>query len=467
MPNQACFLVVAGGFFVVLASGSPAPAAADSHSLASDAVEPATLSPSPDGARQVESSVQPGGEEPGSGGVPRWEALGSPDGAPPEESGPGAVAITMPDGPFPDEPRLAGEPRLRPEATAAAPSAAPGPAAPPYTVVVTPQVEAFIERFTGSRRDVVSLWISRSSQYLGMIREVFRKHGLPEDLAFVAMIESGFNPLAVSRAGAKGLWQFMAGTARRYGLRVDQWVDERYDPEKSTRAAAAYLKDLYEMFGSWTLAKAAYNAGELKIVQAIRAVGSSDFWTLARSRFLKQETKEFVPAIHAATVIGRDPARFGFEATEPRPVAADTVAVPPSTPLRTLSETAGIPLDVLRSLNPVLVRGVTPPGAPYELRVPAGSRDEVLAALAPRPARTATRGKTGGAAVARGAAGREIHVVRPRETVTSIARLYGVSVKDVLRWNRLDEDDLIRPGDRLRVAEARLTAERPSAHGVR
>src|SRR5262245_37835127 len=204
------------------------------------------------------------------------------------------------------------------------------------------QVRYFVHRFTTSRRDVVGLWVRRSGHYLGMIFDVFRAKGLPEDLAFTAMIESGFNPVAVSRAGAKGLWQFMAATARRYGLRVDQWVDERLDPEKSTVAAAAYLRDLYSQFGSWHLAQAAYNAGESTVTKAIQATGSNDFWTLARSRFLKRETKEFVPQIQAATVIGRDPARFGFEAGEVREHAVERVVVPASTDLRRLSAVSGI-----------------------------------------------------------------------------------------------------------------------------
>ena len=150
-----------------------------------------------------------------------------------------------------------------------------------------------------------------------MIRETLKRHGLPEDLAFTAMIESGFNPVATSRAGARGLWQFMAATAKRYGLRVDQWVDERLDPEKSTVAAAAYLRDLYNLFGSWFLAQAAYNAGEGAIARAIRATGSNDFWALARTGFLHRETKEFVPQIVAAAQIGREPHRFGFEPVQP------------------------------------------------------------------------------------------------------------------------------------------------------
>src|SRR5207245_7871198 len=168
-------------------------------------------------------------------------------------------------------------------------------------------VKFFFPRFTSSRRDLVRLWLRRSGRYLEMIRGAFRAKGLPEDLAFTAMIESGFDPLAVSRVGAKGLWQFMAPTARLYGLRVDRWVDERLDPEKSTVAAAAYLRDLHVRYGSWELAQAACNAGAVKVDRALRATGSADFWTLARTRFLKRGTKGFVPAIQAAGLIGGAP----------------------------------------------------------------------------------------------------------------------------------------------------------------
>jgi len=319
------------------------------------------------------------------------------------------------------------------------------------TLVLNAEVQYFLDRFTGSRREVVETWMNRSGRYLGMIRETLRGQGLPLDLAFTAMIESGYDPLAVSRAGAKGLWQFMAKTARRYGLRVDQWVDERLDPERSTVAAAAHLRDLYTQFGSWTLAQAAYNAGELTVARAVRATGSSDFWVLNRTKFLRRETKDFVPAIQAATIIGRNPDQYGFEIGEARADEDERVAVPPSTDLRRLASAAGISVQMLRALNPVLVRGVTPPGTTWELRVPAGTRGGVLAALAPRRPVTVARA----AAPRRIASSAEIHVVRPRDTVSTIAKLYGVSVADVLRWNRLGHQDWIRPGDRLRVTDLR------------
>jgi peptidoglycan lytic transglycosylase D len=335
--------------------------------------------------------------------------------------------------------------------------------APTYDVVMNHEVQFFVDRFTTSRRDVVGLWLQRSPQYLGMIRPVFRSKGLPDELAYTAMIESGFNPLAVSRAGAKGLWQFMAGTARLYGLRVDRWVDERLDPEKSTAAAAAYLRDLRVRYGSWHLAQAAYNAGSVTVDRAVRATGSADFWALARTRFLKRETKDFVPAIQAAVVIGRDPGQYGFELGGAVTIPdLERVAVPPRTELRRLSASTGISVQTLRSLNPVLIRGVTPPGATWELRVPAGSRQGVLAALTPRKKVAAMNSGS------RRAAGEvDHHTVRPRDTVSSIAKLYGVSIGNVVRWNHLEDRDSIRPGDRLRVTARSPSVESDGQGGFR
>lgn len=338
-------------------------------------------------------------------------------------------------------------------------------------VAENPEIRFFLDRFTGSRRKVVETWVARSARYLGMMRDVFRRNDLPEELAFVAMVESGFNPLAVSRAGAKGLWQFMAGTARRYGLRVDQWVDERFDPEKSTVAAAAYFRDLYSMFGSWHLAHAAYNAGEMTIVRAIQSVQSNDFWVLARTRFLRPETRDFVPQIEAATLIGRDPSRYGFGTDPVQRAGADIVSVPPSTNLTTLAGGASIPVDVLRGLNPVLVKGFTPPDTRWDLRVPFGAREVVEAALkSPSKAMMAARRPVDRSARVSARAGvhrAEIHVVRPRDTLHSIAKRYGVSVGDVLRWNKLGQRDQIRPGDLLRVTDLRPTADVSGRGGAR
>jgi peptidoglycan lytic transglycosylase D len=328
---------------------------------------------------------------------------------------------------------------------------------PAYPVSINPQVQHFLDRFTGARREVIHLWVGRAGRYLTMIRGVLKSRGLPEELAYTAMIESGFNPLAVSRVGAKGMWQFMAGTARRYGLRVDQWIDERLDPEKSTVAAASYLHDLYTMFGSWALAQAAYNAGEMKVSRAIRATGSSDFWALAQTNHLRTETKQFVPAIHAATLIAKDPGRYGFEFTENGSMAVETVVVPASTELRRLAPKTGITFETLRTLNPVLVRGITPPGNPWHLKVPAGTAADVRSALAPAPKHATVTTPARRSPRPSIASGHVVHVVRPNDTVGAIARKYGVTVADVLRWNSLEEQARIRPGDRLRIADTRTS----------
>lgn len=322
-----------------------------------------------------------------------------------------------------------------------------------YDPAVNQHVKFFVDRFTTIRRDVVGLWFQRSPRYLGMILPVFRSRGLPDELAYTAMIESGFNPRAVSRVGAKGLWQFMAPTARLYGLRVDRWVDERLDPEKSTVAAASYLRDLYARYGSWELAQAAYNAGAVTVDRAVRKTGSTDFWRLARTKLLKRETKDFVPAIHAVVVIGRDPSFYGFETGGATTFPDfDVVTVRAGTDLRKVAARTGIPLQELRALNPTLIRGVTPPGKAWEVRVPSGTRESVMAALTPRKkvVRAASAGH-------RSSGSPEVHIVRPRDTVAAIAKRYGVSVGNVVRWNNLESGDSIRPGDRLRV-----TAQSPS-----
>ena len=200
----------------------------------------------------------------------------------------------------------------------------------------------------------------------------------------------------------------------------------------------------------------------------MRATGSSDFWTLARTNHLRTETKEFVPQIHAATLIGLDPMRYGFEFTEPNPADVEHVTVPPATDLRRLATTSGVTIETLRALNPVLVRAVTPPGASWNLRVPAGSRPAVVAAVtpkrhsAPEPGHVASRSSRVATPPSH-----DFHVVRPQDTVSSIAKKYGVSVGDVLRWNRLQDQARIHPGDRLRIADARPSVERDGQGGFR
>jgi transglycosylase-like protein with SLT domain/LysM domain-containing protein len=333
------------------------------------------------------------------------------------------------------------------------------PAVRAYQMDDNHDVRRFLDQFqTGYRRAVVEKWLVRAGRYLPMLLDVFKQKGLPEELVFTAMIESGFDPLAVSRAGAKGLWQFMAPTARRYGLRVDEWLDERLDPEKATVAAARHFIDLYAVFGSWSLAQAAYNAGERTVMEAIRGMGTSDFWALSRGRWLKDETKNFVPAIQAATLIAREPERYGFVVTPAPPLAYELVTVPRSTNLKLIANRSGIDLAALERLNPELRLHQTPPDGAYRLKVPMGGAAQITALLdrdaAERHVAAAPRDSE--RRVALRAASHTIrpaiHVVKQKETVASIAKRYGVSVASIVSWNDLDDAGRIRPGERLRVA---------------
>jgi hypothetical protein len=330
---------------------------------------------------------------------------------------------------------------------------------PPYEIHDRLEVRQFVDRYqTGYRRAVVERWLIRSGRYLEMIREIFAQRGLPEELIFTAMIESGFDPVAASRVGARGLWQFMAPTARLYGLRVDRWTDERLDPEKSTRAAAAYLKDLFTMYGSWTLAQAAYNGGAVRINRAIQNLKTTDFWQLTRGRHLAEETKNFVAAIQAAVVIAREPERYGFSVTPEPALRYETIRVPEGTKLPRIAADSGIDPVELERLNAELRLGQTPPSEPYALKVPPGGADKVRVVLereaTQRAVAAASRRGSGAVASARRPA-EDVHVVKPQDTVGGIAKRYGVSVAEIRRWNQLSEQAKIFPGDRLRVAMAR------------
>jgi peptidoglycan lytic transglycosylase D len=297
----------------------------------------------------------------------------------------------------------------------------PGIPVPTYPIVVNGLVETLIDYFTARERERFGMWIARSGRYLGMIRRVFRDRGLPEELAYTAMIESGFSARAISRVGAKGLWQFMEATAQRYGLTVNRWLDERLDPVKSTVAAAQYLGDLYRMFGHWFLAQAAYNAGEARVAQAIQRAGTSDFWALTQTRHLPNETKLFVPQILAATVITKAPSRYGFDVATESPLEYDEVIVSRSLDLETVATLAGVPVEEVRQLNPALRAGITPPFGPYNLRLPMGTGGRFSAAIEQAP----------------GVATWVVHRVGRNQSLTDIARLYRVSPQRLADVNQL------------------------------
>ncbi|HEX8242874.1 MAG TPA: lytic transglycosylase domain-containing protein [Longimicrobium sp.] len=255
-------------------------------------------------------------------------------------------------------------------------------------VVRNEAVEHFVNLFTGRRSQVMADYLKRSGRYEGMIRSKLRTAGMPEDLVYLSMIESGFNPNARSHANAVGLWQFMAATARGYGLRVDGYVDERRDPEKSTDAALRYLRDLHEQLGSWYLAAAAYNGGDGRVSRALaaetgskRGKSEADFWRI-RHR-LPRETREYVPLMLAAALVGKEPGKYGLGGVERwMPLQADTVSVPAGTELDVVARAAGVSEREVTRLNPHLVRKMTPPGKKaFAVRIPDGRSDAFVGAF--------------------------------------------------------------------------------------
>ena len=302
-------------------------------------------------------------------------------------------------------------------------------------MVLNDQVVAFVEYLSNQHKELFAAGLDRSGRFVESFQKIFEQAGLPKDLVFMAHVESAFKTNAYSRAKAKGIFQFIAETGRRYGLRIDSWVDERSDPEKSARAAAAYLKDLYGMFGDWYLALAAYNAGEGKIQRSIAQTKKNDFWALASTRSLRAETKNYVPAILAATLIAKDPQKFGFEVHPESPVSTDAVRIDGQTDLRILARIANVDAETLRQMNPQLRRGMTPPGATTDVHVPSGLGEAVAQAYANLP--VAER-----LVLAR-------HQVASGESLGSIAKEYGVTTTAIASANRLGKAAALKPGQQL------------------
>jgi membrane-bound lytic murein transglycosylase D len=307
------------------------------------------------------------------------------------------------------------------------------------------RVQYYLDFFLSTARDRFTIWIGRLNRYEGMIRARFQAYGLPEDLAYLAMIESGYSNTAVSRARAVGMWQFMSFTGRHYGLVVDDWVDERRDPFKATDAAARYLGDLNQQFGSWYLAAAAYNAGAGRISRGLNKLpadpdSASDetFFALAGGRYLKNETRDYVPKLIAAALIAKDPNRYGFDSIPTlMPLAFDEVTVPDMTGLDVLARLADTTTATLMELNPQYFRGVTPPKREVIVRVPRGSGPTLAARYAELPARERVTFVD--------------HVVKRGETLGEIAKRFGVSVSLITSANRGVSATRLRIGQRLTI----------------
>ncbi len=301
----------------------------------------------------------------------------------------------------------------------------------PVTIVVNDRVEKWLTYFQTKGRKDMCRWLSRSSRYRPMIGEILEDCGLPPELFYLAVIESGLNPNAYSRAHAAGMWQFIASRARMYDLRVDWWVDERRDPEKATRAACAYLSDLYEMFGCWELALAGYNSGEGRVMRARKKTPSCpDYWCLD----LPRETENFVPKFMAAALIGSDPEAYGFDSCEPLdPLEYDAIEVEDAFDLELIANATGASYDEIKKMNPALRRWCTPPtdGA-STVYVPQGTGRRCLAALARIPEEDRVTYRR--------------HKVGRGETLSEIARAYGTSVGAISSFNDISNPNRIRAG---------------------
>jgi membrane-bound lytic murein transglycosylase D len=302
------------------------------------------------------------------------------------------------------------------------------------------RVQYYLDFFQGPARDRFSIWLQRMPRYEPMIRAKLKENGLPEDMVYLALIESGFSNSAVSRARAAGMWQFIKGTAKLYGLRVDSWVDERRDPIRATDAAARHLADLRDRFGSMYLAAAAYNAGAGKVGRGLRRLGDDEeedeenpdaaFFRLYDTRFLRRETKDYVPKLIAAALIAKQPERYGFEKpTGIEPLSYDSIIVPEATGLDVIARLADTSVAALRELNPEYIRLVTPP------RVPAGSGELVTARYAAlEPKRRVSFVE---------------HTVARGQTLGAIANTYHVSTRLIADANPGVRMTRLRPGVRL------------------
>ncbi len=304
-------------------------------------------------------------------------------------------------------------------------------------IVINGRVEQFIQFFQTRIRHKFVTWLSRSEKYIPFMKSVLKEHGLPEDLVYLSLIESGFDPNAYSRAKAVGLWQFIYLTGKRYGLRSNWWVDERRDPEKSTIAAAKYLKDLYEMFACWYLAAAGYNAGEYKIINAIKRYKTDDFWKLTNYRYLKRETKDYVPLMIAAAVVAKDPEKYGFIDVEyQEPLRYEKVKVPELTDLSHVAKACETSVEEIKDLNPELRREVTPPSeTEYEIKIPFGKKELFLTNFEAMLPLEKFQFKT--------------HLVKRGETLPRIAKLYRVDLEPLLEINHLNKTSPLSKGTTL------------------
>ncbi|MGB7847896.1 MAG: transglycosylase SLT domain-containing protein, partial [Candidatus Acidiferrum sp.] len=313
-------------------------------------------------------------------------------------------------------------------------------------LTVNDVVMSYLNFFQTPRgRAILETGLRRKGKYQEMIARVLKEEGVPQDLIYLAQAESAFQPLALSRAGARGIWQFVQWRGNEYGLKRSWWVDERMDPEKATRAAAQHLRDLYGLYGDWYLAMAAYNCGPGNVQKGIERTGYADFWELYKRNVLPKETRNYVPIILALTLIAKDAAHYGIAVEPDGPVEADGVKPGRAIDLRLVAETIDADVGTLRALNPSLLRMITPDDPEFVLHLPPGTSEKFSAEIAEIPADKWVSWRR--------------HRVQAGETLTSIAKKYRVTATAIAEANNLEQGVGLQAGEKLIIPAARAAEE--------
>ena len=308
-------------------------------------------------------------------------------------------------------------------------------------LTVNDSVLQYLSFFSTTRgRATVEHGLDRSGRYNDMIRRVLKEEGVPQDLMYLAQAESAFQPTAVSRAGARGLWQFMPFRGEEYDLDRTYYVDERSDPEKATRAAARHMRDLYDMFGDWYLVMAAYNSGPMNVVKAVERTGYADFWELQKRHALPKQTQNYVPIIIALALVAKNPVLYGVQVAPEKPAPVDVIHPAHAIDLRLVADATGADLDDLRELNPEMLRSVTPNDPNFELKLPAGYGEKLLNVINQVPEDKWTSWR--------------LHTVEQGETMADIARHYHVTVAAIESANHLEAHAVVPAGFMLNVPTA-------------
>ena len=313
-------------------------------------------------------------------------------------------------------------------------------------LTVNDVVVSYLNFFQTPRgRAIVETGLRRKGKYEAMIAEVLKEEGVPQDLIYLAQAESAFQPLALSRAGARGIWQFVQWRGNEYGLKRSWWVDERMDPEKATRAAAQHLRDLYELYGDWYLAMAAYNCGPGNVQKGIERTGYADFWELYKRNVLPKQTMNYVPIILALTLIAKDAAHYGIAVEPEEPLETDTLKLGRAIDLRLVAETIDVDVETLRTLNPSLLRMTTPDDPQFVLHLPSGTSEKFSAEIADIPPDKWVSWRR--------------HRVAAGETLTSIAKKYRVTAASIADANNLERGAELETGEKLIIPATRPPEE--------